>query len=95
MLVLAVFRRFARAATQSLRKFGRQIGRQSHMTLANQFDQLDVNAIRQFRTDGREEDIHLEFKAVNDPEMNRMTERIWQSAFPGSLIPMAVWWFGV
>ena len=41
------------------------------MTLANQFDQLDVNAIRQFRTDGREEDIHLEFKTVNDPEMNR------------------------
>ena len=71
MLVLAVFRRFARAVTQSLRKFGRQIGRQSHMTLANQFDQLDVNAIRQFRTDGREEDIHLEFKTVNDPEMNR------------------------
>lgn len=45
------------------------------MTLAQQFDALDLNAINEFLATGQEEHVSLDFKIANDPDLAHRDDR--------------------
>ena len=64
------------------------------MALRDDFDAINLGAIQQFVQDRREEDLHLEFKNVADPELSpddRRSLAIALSAFANSDGGLVVW----
>lgn len=64
------------------------------MTLRETFDAIDIESIRQFVENRREEDLHLDFKNVLDPALNRDDRKnlaIALSAFANSDGGIIVW----
>src|ERR1043165_444364 len=64
------------------------------MSLAEQFDALDLNAINAYLAAGQEEHVSLEFKLVNDPELNRVDRKNFATALSGfanSIGGLIVW----
>jgi hypothetical protein len=64
------------------------------MALRDTFDTIDIESIRRFVDNGREEDLHLDFKNVLDPRLNRDDRKnlaIALSAFANSDGGIIVW----
>lgn len=65
------------------------------MTLADQFDALDLNAINEFLARGQEEHVSLEFKLINDPDLANRDDRrnfaTLMSGFANSSGGLIVW----
>lgn len=64
------------------------------MTLTEQFEALTLDDINAYLTERREENLSLEFKTINTPELNRLDRRnlaIAISGFANSSGGLVVW----
>jgi hypothetical protein len=53
------------------------------MTLFEQFDALDLNTINAYVATAQEEHLSLDFKLVNDPDLNRVDRKTFATALSG------------
>jgi len=53
------------------------------MALKDDFDAINVDTVRRFVADGREEDVHLDFKIVSDPSLSRDDRKNFAIALAG------------